>query len=72
MFIKKMALFGMGENTYGQLGLGDFDNRHSPIQILSEGVVHAVTGPSSFVIKSDGHFGQLVQMVLEILGHSSR
>ena len=49
------SLWGMGNNNYGQLGDGSFDNRSTPVEIESSGVLSVSSGTyHSLCIKSDG------------------
>ena len=38
------SLWGMGANTYGQLGDGTTTNRTSPVQVVSSGITQIATG----------------------------
>jgi alpha-tubulin suppressor-like RCC1 family protein len=51
------SLWGMGDNSFAELGDGTYTSHNKPEQILSSGVTLAVTGEdssSSFFVKSDG------------------
>lgn len=50
------GLFVMGYNANGQLGLGDWDNRHAPTPLLTPGaLLWCVCGPQqTFVLTLDG------------------
>jgi alpha-tubulin suppressor-like RCC1 family protein len=56
LFVKSDgSLWGMGENQYGVLGDGSTTDRHSPVKIVSSGVVAVATGARhSLFLKSDG------------------
>jgi alpha-tubulin suppressor-like RCC1 family protein len=62
------SLWGMGDNTYGQLGLGSVPGTNYQTEIVSSGVTAVAAGPNhSLFVKSDGslwamgynNFGQL-------------
>jgi len=48
------ALYAVGHNYYGQLGLGDTTNRTSYVQAVSSGVEEVFGGFHTFIIKTDG------------------
>ena len=49
------SLWGMGDNSYGDLGDGTTTQRYAPVQILSSGVKAVAAGDDfSLIVKTDG------------------
>ena len=47
-------LYGTGQNSYGQLGLGDNNNRNTPVFIMNNVQAVAANGLHSLILKKDG------------------
>lgn len=68
------SLWGMGENTFGQLGDGTTTNRKAPVRIVSSGVVSVSTsywGGYTLFVKNDGSLWGMGSNSVGQLGFSS-
>lgn len=51
---KDKKLWGWGENKYGQLGVGDFEKRDTPVLVMEDVKSVLATEYQTFAIKTDG------------------